>query len=112
MSETDLTKHCSVPVKGSDGEIVEEDVNSLKGPPSGRDITYHTSRVSRASPPFIASHDIPRGIAFASQALLGYLLMLAVMWVLFILHGYRLYGSLTSNGSIGPSKQRTSSRLW
>ncbi|GJE85939.1 copper transporter family protein [Phanerochaete sordida] len=37
------------------------------------------ARVSRSSPPFIASHDIPRGIAFACQALLGYTLMLAVM---------------------------------
>lgn len=39
------------------------------------------ARVSRSSPPFIASHDVPRGIAFACQALLGYTLMLAVMCV-------------------------------
>ena len=33
----------------------------------------------RTIPPFIAEHDIPRGILFALQMFLGYLLMLAVM---------------------------------
>jgi len=33
----------------------------------------------RTIPPFIAEHDIPRGILFAFQMFLGYLLMLAVM---------------------------------
>jgi len=35
----------------------------------------------RTIPPFIAEHDIPRGILFALQMFLGYLLMLAVMYV-------------------------------
>ncbi|KAH9921949.1 Ctr copper transporter [Epithele typhae] len=34
---------------------------------------------TRTYPPFIPSHDIPRGALFAFQALLYYLLMLAVM---------------------------------
>jgi copper transporter 1 len=33
----------------------------------------------RAVPPFIAGHDIPRGILYAFQMFIGYLLMLAVM---------------------------------
>ena len=33
----------------------------------------------RTIPPFIAEHDIPRGVLFALQMFLGYLLMLAVM---------------------------------
>lgn len=55
--------------------------DSLKGQASERDTLIRGGRVSRLSPPFIASHDVPRGIAFAFQALLGYALMLAVMWV-------------------------------
>ena len=51
-------------------------------PVSERTSLFDGARVSRSSPPFIASHDIPRGIAFAIQALLGYALMLAVMWVI------------------------------
>ena len=43
------------------------------------------SRASRSSLPFIPTHDIPRGIAYAFQALLGYTLMLAVMWVVHML---------------------------
>ncbi|KAI0085631.1 Ctr copper transporter [Irpex rosettiformis] len=34
---------------------------------------------ARSLPPFIASNDIPRGLLFAFQALLAYILMLAVM---------------------------------
>ncbi|TBU64853.1 Ctr copper transporter [Dichomitus squalens] len=36
-------------------------------------------RSSRMIPPFIPSHDVPRGALFAFQALLFYVLMLAVM---------------------------------
>ena len=61
------------------GEIVEEPVNSLKGSVSEQDSLKQRGRVSRSSPPFIPAYDIPRGIAFAFQALLGYALMLAVM---------------------------------
>jgi hypothetical protein len=35
----------------------------------------------RISPPFIPSHDIPRGIIYMFQAALAYALMLAVMYV-------------------------------
>ncbi|KAI9057184.1 hypothetical protein FKP32DRAFT_1661838 [Trametes sanguinea] len=37
------------------------------------------ARPARTIPPFIASHDIPRGALYAFQALLMYALMLAVM---------------------------------
>jgi copper transporter 1 len=33
----------------------------------------------RTIPPFIAAHDIPRGILYAAQMLVSYLLMLAIM---------------------------------
>ncbi|TFK88567.1 hypothetical protein K466DRAFT_66691 [Polyporus arcularius HHB13444] len=36
-------------------------------------------RSPRTIPPFIPSHDVPRGVLFALQALLYYALMLAVM---------------------------------
>ena len=39
------------------------------------------ARTTRTIPPFIASHDIPRGALYAFQALLMYALMLAVMCV-------------------------------
>ncbi len=38
-------------------------------------------RSPRTIPPFIPSHDVPRGVLFALQALLYYALMLAVMCV-------------------------------
>lgn len=41
----------------------------------------HARTNPRTMAPFIAAHDIPRGIIHASQALLGYALMLAVMYV-------------------------------
>ena len=33
----------------------------------------------RTIPPFLWAHDLPRGLLYAGHALLGYLLMLAVM---------------------------------
>jgi copper transporter 1 len=39
-------------------------------------------KTPRTIAPFIAAHDIPRGAIHASQALLSYALMLAVMYVL------------------------------
>ncbi|EFI28582.1 copper transporter [Coprinopsis cinerea okayama7 len=62
----------------------------------------------RTIPPFVASHDIPRGILHAFQAALGYLLMLAVMtfrveFILCIVAGLGIgeafFGRL-SNGSV------------
>lgn len=41
-------------------------------------------RRARTIPPFILTHDVPRGMIYAFQALLGYALMLAVMWVAFL----------------------------
>jgi solute carrier family 31 (copper transporter), member 1 len=38
-----------------------------------------TVRKVRTVPPFIVGHDIPRGVIHAAQALLGYILMLAIM---------------------------------
>lgn len=75
----------------SDASAPADDVKSLEYSAPGQSDaqkaqTEQTSlmrggRVSRISPPFIASYDIPRGIIFAFQALLAYILMLAVMWV-------------------------------
>jgi copper transporter 1 len=36
---------------------------------------------SRTIPPFIVAHDVPRGILYATQMLVSYLLMLAIMSV-------------------------------
>ncbi|THH27016.1 hypothetical protein EUX98_g7168 [Antrodiella citrinella] len=56
-------------------DIVEVDANSLSSSRMGQDVVTRGKRL----PPFIASHDFPRGVAFALQALLTYVLMLAVM---------------------------------
>ncbi|EIN13571.1 hypothetical protein PUNSTDRAFT_79204 [Punctularia strigosozonata HHB-11173 SS5] len=52
-----------------------------EGAPKGNESSSSLSRKGRArrAPAFIASHDLPRGAIFAVQALVGYLLMLAVM---------------------------------
>ncbi|KDQ63867.1 hypothetical protein JAAARDRAFT_189392 [Jaapia argillacea MUCL 33604] len=42
-------------------------------------IPGHIHRHPRLVPPFIAAYDLPRGAMYASQALLGYTLMLAIM---------------------------------
>lgn len=63
-------------VATKDGEEQAVGVTRL---PTERSSLVSPARASRSSPPFIASHDIPRGIAFACQALIGYTLMLAVM---------------------------------
>ncbi|EKM60886.1 uncharacterized protein PHACADRAFT_247104 [Phanerochaete carnosa HHB-10118-sp] len=57
----------------------EKQIDDVKPVPSERSSLVNSARVSRSSPPFLLSHDVPRGIAFACQALLGYTLMLAVM---------------------------------
>jgi solute carrier family 31 (copper transporter), member 1 len=38
------------------------------------------ARYSRTIPPFIAAHDVPRGILYSLQMFMMYLLMLAVMY--------------------------------
>jgi len=57
-------------------DIAEVDANSLSSKRTPQDFA---TRPSRVLPPFIASHDFPRGLAYSLQALLTYLLMLAVM---------------------------------
>ncbi|RPD63157.1 hypothetical protein L227DRAFT_584763 [Lentinus tigrinus ALCF2SS1-6] len=58
----------------SDG-VEEVDISPV---PSQRP-ALRVRRVPRTIPPFLPSHDIPRGALFAFQALLYYVLMLAVM---------------------------------
>jgi solute carrier family 31 (copper transporter), member 1 len=41
-----------------------------------------SSLARRTTLPFIATHDIPRGAVYALQVLLGYTLMLAIMYAL------------------------------
>jgi copper transporter 1 len=43
-----------------------------------------SSSHARWTQPFIAAHDIPRGAVYALQVLLGYTLMLAIMYALLI----------------------------
>ncbi|KAI0651640.1 Ctr copper transporter [Trametes meyenii] len=57
----------------SDIEEIKVNELSLRGAVVGR------SRSLRSVPPFIPSHDIPRGVLYAFQATLSYALMLAVM---------------------------------
>ena len=76
---TDKVSAPSTPGKEVDIDI---DVNSLQETHAGKGRSIRDLRVSRTSPPFVLSHDVPRGVAFAFQALLAYILMLAVMWVL------------------------------
>lgn len=59
-------------------DVSDTDVASL---PDTTPLKRASLRSGRASPPFIASHDLTRGAIFAFQALLTYLLMLAVMCV-------------------------------
>lgn len=68
----------------TEGSIDEVAVNTAGRSPTEKDSLIHGIRTarSRTSLPFIASHDIPRGMLFVVQALVGYMLMLAVMWVL------------------------------
>ncbi|KAI0374383.1 hypothetical protein BV20DRAFT_961534 [Pilatotrama ljubarskyi] len=46
-------------------------------------------RVARTVPPFVPSHDLPRGVLYAFHTLLTYALMLAVMCVALITWSYR-----------------------
>lgn len=73
-SVDDARKSASISMKedGGSDEAVEVSTLPAKGnqPPS----VSH-----RSLPPFIASHEIPRGAIFMLQSTLGYALMLAVM---------------------------------
>ena len=73
--------NCCGSENDKDAEVEEVDVN--RQPPQSAALSSRASRSPRVIPPFIPSHDFTRGILFAFQALLQYLLMLAVMWVIF-----------------------------
>lgn len=77
----DIRESTSNPTKDKDvsTSTTEHEVNSLVAS-IGSDGA--APRPHRILPPFIASHDLPRGAIFAFQSLLAYALMLAVMWVL------------------------------
>ena len=79
-SSQNMTSESASLTKGdkSTEDIAEVDVVSISKP-TGSDTAV--TRTPRVLPPFIAAHDVPRGFAYALQALLAYLLMLAVMWV-------------------------------
>lgn len=71
---------CHIPssppsLKGQPPDEVEE-VNTGVLTSQG---SVRSQRLPRTVPPFIASHDVPRGALFALQSLLFYILMLAVM---------------------------------
>lgn len=72
MSGTDLLRADST-CCDTDTDVEEVDFKgpSLQGPAA--------IFAPRSLPPFILSHDLARGFLFAFQALLHYLLMLAVM---------------------------------
>ncbi|CDO72434.1 hypothetical protein BN946_scf184977.g134 [Trametes cinnabarina] len=55
------------------------EVEEVKAAPLPSHRSGHPARALRTIPPFIASHDIPRGALYAFQALLMYALMMAVM---------------------------------
>lgn len=60
-------------------ETQVEEVDANHSPPQSTALSSRVSRSPRVIPPFIPSHDFTRGILFAFQALLQYLLMLAIM---------------------------------
>ena len=66
-------------VSEKDFEASKDDVESIKEFPVVKGNLYRNGRLTRLSPPFVASHDLPRGLVFAFQAFLAYVLMLAVM---------------------------------
>jgi hypothetical protein len=72
-----------MPRTGNDTEktsAVATDVQSISRTNSSS--PTRASKTPRMIAPFVAAHDIPRGAIHALQALLGYVLMLAVMCVL------------------------------
>ncbi|OCH96597.1 hypothetical protein OBBRIDRAFT_809092 [Obba rivulosa] len=60
-------------------DIEEVDTQSLPSKPGEKGPLLPERRFPRTIPPFIPTHDIPRGALYAVQAVLGYALMLAVM---------------------------------
>lgn len=73
--------------------------------PSGQlsTLSTHTPTLRQKLPPFIASHDITRGVLHTAQVAIGYALMLAVMYVCPLLLSIKPYllpaQNRTFNGS-------------
>ncbi|KAI0082231.1 hypothetical protein K474DRAFT_1671342 [Panus rudis PR-1116 ss-1] len=65
--------HC-VSAQDKDVDFGDDDVNNTARQPDASSRTR-----SRVYPPFILSHDVPRGIIHAIQALLAYVLMLVII---------------------------------
>ncbi|KAI0639192.1 Ctr copper transporter [Trametes polyzona] len=75
MSDNKAEPSCHSSDPKSPGSVEELKVNELASQSS----SVPARRSPRTLPPFIPSHDIPRGMLYAFQALLSYALMLAVM---------------------------------
>jgi hypothetical protein len=72
----------SIPYSADNTEKAPEVVTEVKSVSHAiSSSAMHARANTRTMAPFIAAHDIPRGVIHASQALLGYALMLAVMYV-------------------------------
>lgn len=77
-SKTDLTETNELMRDG----IQEVNVQQSKAPASSNSPQARTVKPRRRTiPPFVVSHDVPRGILYAVQMLISYLLMLAIMSV-------------------------------
>ncbi|CAL1696525.1 unnamed protein product [Somion occarium] len=70
---------CTSESKGKTTDVQEVDIDSLPSQESENRSRVSNPRSARVIPPFIPSHDLTRGVVFALQALLMYVLMLAVM---------------------------------
>jgi len=71
---TDSVSSCSPASDEKSAVAIEEGVA-----PTTLQSTPQSKRGPRSLPPFITSHDLPRGAMFSLQALLAYIMMLAVM---------------------------------
>ena len=78
MSSTSRTDRPSSD-EGTDTSKCHSAIEEVDAGPSLSTSSPPPHRGTRSYPPFIASHDIPRGAIFAFQALLYYILMLVVM---------------------------------
>ncbi|THH05105.1 hypothetical protein EW145_g5037 [Phellinidium pouzarii] len=58
--------------------VLKDDTQKRRDEKAGKPFLASTSR-TRMIPPFIVSHDVPRGVIHAAQSLIHFALMLAVM---------------------------------
>jgi hypothetical protein len=77
--ETEPPPHSNVTSSATPSVEKSEEIEVQHRRPALPPTLTHRLPPIRTIPPFIAEHDIPRGILFALQMFLGYLLMLAVM---------------------------------